>query len=131
MNKTWVMLQKKILLTGCLKLILTEPYNGKEYSIVLKSRASSTDLYSIISRVETEKLNDESLSISYHYATRSGKVITMIVTMNKKALELVSQYYTFKYSRKIYPCSCLVLTQICKEPKVKAIKPEYDTPVNN
>ena len=94
----------------CPKLILTEPYNGEEYSIVLKYRTSTTDLYNIISRVETEKLNDESLSFTYHYATRSGKVITMIVTMNKKALELVSKYYTFKCSRKIYPCSCLVLT---------------------
>ena len=80
----------------CPKLILTEPYNGEDYSIVLKPRASSTDMENIIRRVETEKLNDKSLSISYHYAIRSRKVITMIVTMNRKALELVSKYYTCK-----------------------------------
>ncbi|XP_065912012.1 uncharacterized protein [Dysidea avara] len=86
----------------CSKLILTEPYTGEDYLIVLKSRASTTDLYNIISRVEIEKLNDESLSFTYHYAKRRGKAITIIVAMNTKALELV-----------------------CKEPKVKAIKPNY------
>ena len=75
----------------CSKLILTEPYNGEDYSIVLKRRASTTDLYNIISRIEIEKLNDESLSFIYHHATRKAKVITLIVTMNTKALELVSK----------------------------------------
>ncbi|XP_065912761.1 uncharacterized protein [Dysidea avara] len=88
----------------CSKLILTEPYTGENYSIVLKPRASTTDLYNIISRVEIEKLNDESLSFTHHYTTRRGKLITITVTMNTKALELV-----------------------CKQPKVKAIKPNYDT----
>ncbi|XP_065911900.1 uncharacterized protein [Dysidea avara] len=92
----------------CSKRIVTEPYTGEDYSIVLKPRTSTTDLYNIISRVEIEKLNDESLSFTYRYAKRRGKVITIIVTMNTKALELV-----------------------CKEPKVKAIKPNYDTSVIN
>ena len=35
----------------CSKLILTEPCNGEDYSIILKPRASTTDLYNIISRV--------------------------------------------------------------------------------
>ena len=78
----------------CSKLILTEPYTGENYSIVLKPRASTTDLYNIISRVEIEKLNDESLSLTYHYATRRGKSIAIIVTMNTKALELVRKCYT-------------------------------------
>ena len=84
----------------CSKLILTEPYTGEDYSIVLKSRASTTDLYNIISRVEIEKLNDKSLSFSYHHAERKGRVIRLIVTMNIKALELVSQYFVncFKYA---------------------------------
>ena len=73
----------------CSKLILTGPYNGENYSIVLKSRASTTDLYNIISRVEIEKLNDKSLSFTYHHATRRGKAIEMIVTMNTNALKLV------------------------------------------
>jgi len=94
----------------CSKLVLTEPYNGENYSIVLKPRTSTTDLYNIISRVEIEKLNDESLSLTYHYATRRRKVITMIVTMNTKALELVSKYFTYKCNRKIYPYACLVFT---------------------
>ena len=74
----------------CSKLILTEPYNGEDYSIVLKPRASTTDLYNIISRVEIEKLNDESLSFTYHHATKRGKTIEMNVTMNTNALKLVS-----------------------------------------
>ena len=74
----------------CLKLILTEPYNGEDYSIVLKSRASSTDMENIISRADVEKLNDESLSFTYHHAVRRGKAIEMIVTMNTNALKLVS-----------------------------------------
>ena len=73
----------------CSKLILSEPYNGEDYSIVLKPRASTTDLYNIISRVEIEKLNDESLSFAYHHAARRGKTIEMIVTMNTNALKLV------------------------------------------
>ena len=80
----------------CSKLILTEPYTGENYSIVLKPRASTTDLYKIISRVEIEKLNDESLSFTHHYATRRGKLITITVTMNTKALELVSKCHTCK-----------------------------------
>ena len=76
----------------CSKLILTEPYNGEEYSIILKRRASTTDLYNIISRIEIEKLNDESLSFIYHHATRKA----LMVTMNTKALELVSKCYTYK-----------------------------------
>jgi len=73
----------------CSKLILTEPYGGEKYSIVLKPRASFTDLENIISRVDVEKLNDESISFTYHHATRRGKVTEMIVTMNSNALKLV------------------------------------------
>ena len=76
----------------CSKLILTEPYTGEDYFIVLKPRISITDMYNIISRVEIEKLNDESLSFNYHHATRKGKVITLVVTMNVKSLELVSKW---------------------------------------
>ena len=78
---------------NCSKLILTEPYTGEDYSIVLKPRTSTTDLYNIISRAEIEKLNDESLTLDYHYATRKKEVITIRVTMNVKALELVSKHY--------------------------------------
>jgi len=106
----------------CPKLILIKPYNGEEYSIVLKPRASITDLYNIISRIEIEKLNDESLSFTYHHATRRGKSIKLIVTMNTKALELVS-IYTCKLHL-FYLCD-VICTQMCKEPKVKAIKPNY------
>ena len=74
----------------CPKLILTEPYNGEDYIIVLNSTVSTTDLYNIISRVEIETLNDESLSFTYHHATRRGKSIKLNVTMNTNALKLVS-----------------------------------------
>ncbi|XP_065911835.1 uncharacterized protein [Dysidea avara] len=90
----------------CSKLILTEPYTGEDYSIVLKSRASTTDLSNIISKMEQEKLSDEDLSITFHYATRRGRAIKLVVTMNTKALEL-----------------------ICKERKVKVIKPNNDISV--
>ena len=66
----------------CFKLILTKPYNGEGYSIVLKHRTSAIDLHNIISRIEIEKLHGKSLSFTYHHVTRRGKVITMIVTMN-------------------------------------------------
>ena len=79
----------------CSKLILSEPYIGEDYSILLKSRASTTDLYNIISRVEIEKLNDKSLSFSYHHAERKRKAIRLVVTMNIQALELVSILHTF------------------------------------
>jgi len=76
----------------CPKLILTEPYNGEDYSIVLKPRASTTDLYNII-----KKLYDENMSITFHYATRPcvGKPIKLVVTMNKKALKLVGNCTCF------------------------------------
>ena len=35
----------------CSKLILAEPYNGVNYSFVLKPRTSITDLYNIVNRV--------------------------------------------------------------------------------
>jgi len=73
----------------CSKLILTEPYNGEDYSVVLKPRVSTTDLENIVSRVEIEKLNDKSISFTYHHSSRRGKVIEMIVTMNTNALKLV------------------------------------------
>ena len=73
----------------CPKLILTEPYNGEDYSIVLKSRASFNDMGNIISRVDVEKLKNESLSFTYHHAARRGKIIEMSVTMNTNALKLV------------------------------------------
>ncbi|XP_065910718.1 uncharacterized protein [Dysidea avara] len=92
----------------CSKLILTEPYTGEDYSIVLKPRTSTTDLYNIISRVEIEKMNDEAVSFRYHYAARRGTSLKLIVTMNIKALELA-----------------------CKEPEVEAIIPNYDTSVIN
>ena len=77
----------------CSKLILTEPYTAsntsEDYSIVLKPRTSTTDLYNIISRIEIEKLNDDSLSFNYQHSTKKGNTIRMIVTMNTKALKLV------------------------------------------
>ena len=98
----------------CSKLILTEPYTGEDYSIVLKPRASDTDLYNIISRVEIEKLNDESLSFTYHYATRRGQSITINVTMNTKALELVSKFYTCKRIYiYIYIIYIYIYNQVC------------------
>jgi len=93
----------------CSKLILTEPYNGKDYSIVMKHRTTTTDLHNVISRIEIEKLNDESLSFTYHHATRRGKMITMIVTMNIKAIEMVSKCYPYKVIY-ILICMCLVHT---------------------
>ncbi|XP_065912312.1 uncharacterized protein [Dysidea avara] len=90
----------------CSKLILTEPYTGEDYSVVLKSRVSTTDLFNIISKMEQEKLSDEDLSITFHYATRPGRAIKLVVTMNTKALEM-----------------------ICKEQKVKVIKPNSDISV--
>jgi len=45
----------------CSKLILTEPYNGEDYSIVMKHRTSFTDLENIISTADIEQLNDESI----------------------------------------------------------------------
>ena len=77
----------------CSKLILTEPYTGEDYSIVLKSKTSTTDLSNIISKMEQEKLNDEDLSITFHYATRRGRAIKLVVTMNTKALELVGKHF--------------------------------------
>ena len=74
----------------CSKLILTEPYNGEDYSIVLKHR---TDLANIITKMEQMKLEDEDLSITFHYATRTSRKIKLVVTMNTKALELVSKYF--------------------------------------
>jgi len=79
----------------CSKLILTEPYTGEDYSIALKPRTSTTDMYNIISRIEIEKLNDASLSFKYHHGEKKGKTIRLIVTMNIKALELVSVLSTF------------------------------------
>jgi len=73
----------------CSKLILTEPYSGEEYSIVLKPRTSTTDMYNIISRIEIEELNDESLFFNYNHSVRMGETLTIIVTMNNKALNLV------------------------------------------
>jgi len=78
---------------SCPKLILTEPYNRENYSIVLKSRATYTDLINIISKLKEEKLNDKNLSITFHYATRPRKTFKLVVTMNKRALELVSNYF--------------------------------------
>jgi len=74
----------------CSKLILTEPYTGEDYSIVLKPRTSITDLYNIISRIEIEKKSNEGVSFNYHYTARRGAALKLIVTMNIKALELVS-----------------------------------------
>jgi len=74
----------------CSKLILTEPYNGEDYSIVLKPRTSTTDMYNIISRLQIEKMNDEVVYFRYHYAARRGTSLKLIMTMNIKALELVS-----------------------------------------
>jgi len=73
----------------CPKLILTEPYSGEDYSIVLKPSASSTDMENIISKADIEKLKDESISFTYHHAARRGKAIEMNVTMNTNALKLV------------------------------------------
>ena len=73
----------------CSKLILTEPYNGEDYSIVLKPRTTTTDMYNIISRIEIEELNDESLFFNYNHSVRMGETLTIIVTMNNKALNLV------------------------------------------
>ena len=109
----------------CSKLILTEPYNGEDYSIVLKRRTSTTDMYNIISRVEIERLKDESLIFEYHHAARKGRVITFRVTMNVKALELVSNIIQFMI------WVIFLHIQICKEPKIKLIKPNYDTSVIN
>jgi len=74
----------------CSKLILTEPYNGEAYFIVLKPRTSTTDLYNIISRLEIEKMDDETVSFKYHYAARRGASLKLMMTMSVKALELVS-----------------------------------------
>ena len=87
----------------CSKLILTEPYTGEDYSIVLKPRTSTTDLYNIISRVEIEKMNDEAVSFRYHYAARRGTSLKLIVTMNIKALELVSKNSLFTYTHTHIP----------------------------
>ena len=76
---------------NCPKLILTEPYNSEDYFIVLKSRTPATDLYNIINKMEIEKYNDESLSFNYLYAETKRKSIRLLVTMNVKALELVSK----------------------------------------
>ena len=74
----------------CSKLILTEPYTGEDYSIVLKPSASNTDLYNIISNMEQEKLNDDAVFFKYRYAARRSTSLTLRIMMNVKALELVS-----------------------------------------
>jgi len=79
----------------CPKPILTEPYTGENYSIVLKRRASTTDLLNMITKIDVEKMSDKSLFLEYLYAIRKGKFITVVVTMNIKALELVSSYFTW------------------------------------
>jgi len=74
----------------CSKLVLTEPYNGEYYHIILKSKASTADLYRIIGKMELETQNDNFLSFSYHHAEREGRTIRFTVTMNVRALKLVS-----------------------------------------
>ena len=77
----------------CSKLILTEPYNGEDYSIVLKPRTSAPDLYNIIGKLVSGKMNDKAVSFKYHYTVRRGTSLKLIVTMNIKALELVSNFF--------------------------------------
>lgn len=74
----------------CPKLTLDKPYNGTDYSIILKPKSSTNTLYHILFTIETAGLNDDTLMFKYHYSVRKGNQLLMVAAMNTKALEMVS-----------------------------------------
>jgi len=87
----------------CSKLILDESYNGNDYSIIFKPKTSSNDLYYIITKMESTKLSDKSITFNYHYAIRKGKQLSMVVEINRKALEMVSIQKATNYIHSLFP----------------------------
>ena len=77
-------------IADCSKLILKEPYHGNNYSVTFKHKTSLNTLYHVISKMELAKLGDNTLNFNYHYSMKKGNQIIMVVGMNTKALQMVS-----------------------------------------
>ena len=73
----------------CSKLVLKEPYHGRNYSIIFKRKTSLNVLFDVITKMEQAKLDDDTLTFNYYYSIKKGKKITMVVEMNIKALQMV------------------------------------------
>ena len=81
----------------CSKLVLKEPYQGYNYSIAFKRKTSLNALFDVITKMEQEKLRDSTLTFNYHYSFRKGKRIFMIVEMNIKAIQMVSNSNNYPF----------------------------------
>lgn len=76
----------------CPKL-LKEPYNGTNYTVVFKPKATlDNTLYYVITKMELAKKNDDALKFTFYYAARKGNKIFMMVEMNIKAIEMVRKH---------------------------------------
>ena len=82
---------KNVHTVDCPKL-LKEPYNGTNYTVVFKQKATLNTLYYVITKIELAKQNDDALDFTFYYAARKRNKIFMIVEMSIKALEKVRKH---------------------------------------
>ena len=80
---------EKIHIADCFKLVLKEPYNGTNYSVTFKPKATLDTLYHVITKIELAKQGDKTLTFKFCYAVRKSNKIVMVVEMNAKAVEMV------------------------------------------
>lgn len=81
---------EEVFTTDCSKLVPNEPYHGNNYSVTFKHKATPNVQRDIVTKMELSKLSDNTLVFTYYYSIRKNNQIIMVVGMNIKALNLVS-----------------------------------------